>query len=51
MNSREGFKQVDTEAVQPWDTLDRALDVCIGILIGLILFPAVLSVGRAIAFF
>lgn len=46
MNTRSGLHRINTEEpAQPWGFLSRALDVCLGILIGLASFPALMWLG------
>jgi hypothetical protein len=47
MNTRQGLHRINTEeeSNQPWDTLNRVLDVCVGVLIRLALCPAVMWLG------
>lgn len=45
MNQKQGFKRIDTEATEPWDTLDRVLHVVFGVALGLFLFPALMWLG------
>nr|WP_315471723.1 hypothetical protein [uncultured Rhodoferax sp.] len=47
MNTRQGLHRINTEEEtnQPWDTLNRVLDVCFGVLLGLASFPALMWLG------